>query len=460
MPARTLAPSARLSSCAARQWHASSAATVASGRSPSRSGCRSSASAMRECSAVSSPGSRSLWTASPTSAWRKPYMPSALITSTWCATASRAPSITSAGETPATASSSPCVIGRSSTAAARTTAWVAGASRSTRASSTSRSVSGSAQPSPSSAAASSSSVNSGLPSERPNSRSARSAGAGSCRMPSSCSASSPRSKRSSAIRSTPAGALQLGQQRAQRVAPVQLVGAVGDDEAERLLARAAHEERDEVARRAVGPVQVLDREQHRPGAARSRSSSASIASNRRPWRAAGSSSARVPVPPSSGSSSASALRVGRRQVAGPRALGGHPAGERPQRGDQRRVRDLRAAELEALAEQHARAALARAGLELAQQPRLADARLAADEDERRAAGRGAVERVAQQLQLGAAADERGGADAAGHGVHCRAGRRAARQRYGGAGGRGRVRAASASAEPGSGHRPRRDAAAW
>jgi len=51
------------------------------------------------------------------------------------------------------------------------------------------------------------------------------------------------------------------------VAPVQLVRAVGDDQAERLLARAAHEERDEVARRPGGPVQVLDREQHGAGAA-------------------------------------------------------------------------------------------------------------------------------------------------------------------------------------------------
>ena len=47
MPARTLAASERLSSCALFQWHASSAATVASVTSPSRSGRASSAVAMR-----------------------------------------------------------------------------------------------------------------------------------------------------------------------------------------------------------------------------------------------------------------------------------------------------------------------------------------------------------------------------------------------------------------------------
>jgi hypothetical protein len=51
------------------------------------------------------------------------------------------------------------------------------------------------------------------------------------------------------------------------VAAVQLVGAVGDDEAERLRARAAHEEGQEVARRRVGPVQVLEHEDDRPLAA-------------------------------------------------------------------------------------------------------------------------------------------------------------------------------------------------
>ena len=62
-------------------------------------------------------------------------------------------------------------------------------------------------------------------------------------------------------------ALELGQQRAQRVAAVQLVGAVGDDEAQRLGVGAAHEEGEEVARRGVGPVGVLEHEHDRPALA-------------------------------------------------------------------------------------------------------------------------------------------------------------------------------------------------
>jgi hypothetical protein len=157
-PARTLAPSDLASSCELRQWQASSAAMVCSVTSPSSSGCASITSAMRACSAVSSPGSRSPWIASPTSAWRNWYMLPSLITSTWWATASRAPSITSAGERSATASSIRWVSGRSTTAATRTTVWATGESRSTRAIRTSRSVSGRSHAMPSSLAASSSSV--------------------------------------------------------------------------------------------------------------------------------------------------------------------------------------------------------------------------------------------------------------------------------------------------------------
>jgi hypothetical protein len=54
------------------------------------------------------------------------------------------------------------------------------------------------------------------------------------------------------------GALELGQQRPQRVAAVQLVGAVGADDEHALTAQAARQERQEVARRAIRPVQVLD----------------------------------------------------------------------------------------------------------------------------------------------------------------------------------------------------------
>ena len=58
-------------------------------------------------------------------------------------------------------------------------------------------------------------------------------------------------------------ALELGEQRAQRVAAVQLVGAVGGDHQHPLGPQAAREEDEEGARRAVGPVDVLQHERER-----------------------------------------------------------------------------------------------------------------------------------------------------------------------------------------------------
>jgi hypothetical protein len=58
-------------------------------------------------------------------------------------------------------------------------------------------------------------------------------------------------------------ARQLGQQRAQRVTAVQLVGAVGAHDQHPLLAERAGEEAHEPAGGAVRPVQVLDDEQQR-----------------------------------------------------------------------------------------------------------------------------------------------------------------------------------------------------
>jgi hypothetical protein len=57
-------------------------------------------------------------------------------------------------------------------------------------------------------------------------------------------------------------ALELGEQRAQRMAAVQLVGPVGADDEHPLAGQVARQERQRRARRAVGPVQVLDHQQH------------------------------------------------------------------------------------------------------------------------------------------------------------------------------------------------------
>ena len=58
-------------------------------------------------------------------------------------------------------------------------------------------------------------------------------------------------------------ALELGQQRLQRVAAVQVIGAVRDDEQHPGRADIAGQERDQVPGRAVGPVQVLHHDRSR-----------------------------------------------------------------------------------------------------------------------------------------------------------------------------------------------------
>ena len=154
-------------------------------------------------------------------------------------------------------------------------------------------------------------------------------------------------------------ALELGQQRPQRMAAVQLVRAVGDDERERLVARAAHEEGEEVARRLVGPVQVLEHEHDGLDAAQ--------ALDQREQRL---EHARLVGAVAFGSGARRAeLRhqLGERRARGRRERLGEIgaaldklAGDRPQRVDQRRVRDRRAAQLQAVADEHARARVARA----------------------------------------------------------------------------------------------------
>ena len=83
-----------------------------------------------------------------------------------------------------------------------------------------------------------------------------------------------------------------------------------------------------------------------------------------------------------------------------------------QRRDHRRVRELLAAELEALAVQHQEPGLAAAGLELADQPRLADPGLAGDQRELRRTRRGVLEQARERAQRLVAADDRPARDLA------------------------------------------------
>ena len=58
-------------------------------------------------------------------------------------------------------------------------------------------------------------------------------------------------------------ALELGEQRPQRMTAVQLVGAVGEEHEQLLVTQATGQEGDEGAGRAVGPMHVLEDQDHR-----------------------------------------------------------------------------------------------------------------------------------------------------------------------------------------------------
>ena len=266
-------------------------------------------------------------------------------------------------------------------ASSRSSSCASPESRSIRSISASRSVGGSA-PRPSVPAASSSSANSGLPSERANRRASRSSAGRAAEDVLSCSASS---SRVSGLELHAAGAgvaLELGQQRAQRVAAVQLVRAVGRDDEHALAAQRGREVDEERARRAVGPVQVLDRQQQAVLAREQLEQlEQAVEQARLRGRLVVGALRAAPEPGED-------LRergAGGRRERGERRVAG--AGERAQRADDRRVGQLALPQLDAVAADHAHAVVAGRAFELAQQARLADAGLAGDERERRAAGR-------------------------------------------------------------------------
>ena len=176
-------------------------------------------------------------------------------------------------------------------------------------------------------------------------------------------------------------ALELGEQRPQRMAAVQLVRAVGGDDQHALAAQRRGEIDEERARRAVGPVQVLDRHQQ-----------AVLAGQKLQQLQQRVEQARLRGRLVVGLAVAAAEpgedlgeRVARGAGEQRRERGIAGAGQRAQRADDRRVGQLALAQLDAVAADHADAVGARRALELAQQPRLADAGLAGHERERRPA---------------------------------------------------------------------------
>jgi hypothetical protein len=200
-----------------------------------------------------------------------------------------------------------------------------------------------------------------------------------------------------------AHALPARDQRAQRVAAVQLVGAERDDHQDAPGAQRSYEEGHEVERRPVRPVQVLDDEhqravlgepldhaQHELEQARR----AAVGERRAVPRAVG-----VEV-----WQHARELRAG-----GPQqrveVLRWHVAPERAERVRQRAEGKAFAAELDAAAGEDARAGRAGALGRLLHEPCLPDTRLAAQEhDGGRSRDRG-LERRRQRGELGLPADE-------------------------------------------------------
>ena len=195
-------------------------------------------------------------------------------------------------------------------------------------------------------------------------------------------------------------ALDLGEQRAQRMAAVELVDAVGQDDEHALAAERAGEEGDEGAGRGVGPVEVLEREDHR------RLTAEAVEEAEHGLEEA---SLRGPVGP----------LVRRRRAGQPREEPGQlgavarmqrveggmaVAGETPERRRQRGVGQLALAELDGVAGEDLRAGRLGPAQELIDEPRLADAGVTRHEGERRAAGGGGRQRVLELLQLGRAAD--------------------------------------------------------
>ena len=153
-----------------------------------------------------------------------------------------------------------------------------------------------------------------------------------------------------------------------------LVGPVRREQQDPPVVEVVREEDDEIERRGVRPVQILQHEQHRRG--------------RGPL---GEQRQRLLEHPQ--------LR--------PRRLRVEPPGlpERTQRIHERLVRQLRADEIDRPAEQDLEPRVAGASGELGREPGLADARFAGDEDRRAAPGPRRVEDALELPELACASDE-------------------------------------------------------
>ena len=205
-------------------------------------------------------------------------------------------------------------------------------------------------------------------------------------------------------------ALPAGQQRAQRVPPVQFVRPVGDHDQDPRVAQRPDQERGQVEGGPVGPVHVLDREQDGRDAAQPAERAEHELEQLR----------LLHVLTGRGGESAARRAAGRerrefRQQPGQPGrggaehpgehVGGHGPGQRAERVHQRRQRQAFGPQLHALPGQHAEPFPRRPRAQLPGQPGLAHARLAADQRERRVPCLRAVKEPFQRPHLVLPADE-------------------------------------------------------
>jgi hypothetical protein len=198
---------------------------------------------------------------------------------------------------------------------------------------------------------------------------------------------------------------QLGQQRPQRVAAVQLVGPIAGHQGHPAAAQGPDQEGQQVAGGAVGPVQVLDDQQQRgqlgqPDQQRQHAveqlDPLEAVPGRRRWAVVGGQLGQQPA------------QAGQGRGQGGGHLGLARAGAELAEGvHERHVRQADVADLHAAADQHPDAPALGPGGELVEQPGLAHAGVAGDQPDRRPPALGPVEQAEEALELLGPADEAG-----------------------------------------------------
>ena len=182
---------------------------------------------------------------------------------------------------------------------------------------------------------------------------------------------------------------------------MELVGPVAEEQHHALLAQTPREEVDERPRRAIGPVQILEDQHHRVVLAEHvEQLEQPFEQTDLPGRVVDVRCHHVLVEPRQQRRqlrpAAAAERVERRMAG---------ANQWPQRADQRRVGKLTVGLLDGFAAEHERLILGAAALELPDQPGLADARLAAEQDHDRALPGRLTQREFQLREFPDATDE-------------------------------------------------------